>query len=166
LIGNNTGRHCENQSMRQRHRIQPYLSHELYQHLRRYCGKAVCTETAVVEAALKEYFARDTKDGARIIRRLDRMLRASGRQQRDLDVLGQMFALFVQLWLAQTPRVAESQKKAAEQSSYERYKLFVERVRGVLETGDAWSHTFPSSEGGPDKGDIDGVMGESGGEGP
>ena len=121
--------------MRQRHRIQPYLSLDLHKQLRRYCGKAGCTETATVEAALKDYFERDTRDGAQIIRRLDRMLRASNRRQRQLDIIGEMLATFVKVWFAHTPRMAESEKAAAEQSAHTRYQKFIQYVRELLSRG-------------------------------
>lgn len=81
--------------MRTRRRIHPYVTPDLAQRLVAYCAAKGITESAAVEAAIEDHLAGGERDNDVILRRLDRIGRASARQQRDLDVLTESFAVFI-----------------------------------------------------------------------
>lgn len=108
-------------------RIQPYLSPDLHKHFKRHCKAHGLSESSVVEAALQEYLD-DTKDMTMVYRRLDRQQRAIGRLHRDLNVLAEAFAVYVQLYFAHTPEVEANEKEAAKHQGFRRYGQFVEYV--------------------------------------
>ncbi len=108
-------------------RIQPYLSADLHKRFKRHCQAHGLSESSVVEAALKEYLD-DTKDTTLIFRRLDRQQRAVGRLHRDLNVLAEAFAVYVQLYFAHTPEVGANEKEAAKHQGFRRYGQFVDYV--------------------------------------
>jgi hypothetical protein len=94
-----------------RHRIQPYLEPDVYPRFREYCVSKRATESAVVNAALRMLFGEES-DTARLFKRLDRMSRTDERVERDLALLGQSFAAFLQYWFAVTPLPSADVEKA------------------------------------------------------
>jgi hypothetical protein len=80
--------------MRTRTRIHPYVVPELAHRLTAYCGAKGLTESAAVQAAIEQYLDAGEKDNALILRRLDRLCRASAQHQRDLEVTSEALALW------------------------------------------------------------------------
>jgi hypothetical protein len=80
--------------MRNRVRIQPYIAPDIRRTLATYSAAQGVTESAVAEAALREYFERDGIEEALVIRRLDGVAHAVAKLQDDLDVLAQAFSRF------------------------------------------------------------------------
>lgn len=111
--------------MRTRTRIHPYVTPELARRLVTYSAAKGLTESAVVQAALEEYLDGDEKDSAVILRRLDRLGRAAVRQQRDLEVLSEAFALFVRLWSAYVPKLSDEDKEEAMRRGAKMYQALV-----------------------------------------
>ena len=70
-----------------------------------------------------------------IIRRLDRLGRASSGHQRDIAVLTESFAVFVRMWFTVVPQTAEADKLAAQRFGGRRYHQFVDLVSKQLATG-------------------------------
>ena len=81
--------------MRNRLRIQPYVSPEVRRKLGAYSAVQGVTESAVVDAALREYLEGDGVDEALVVRRLDGVAQAVANVQNELDVLAWGFARFV-----------------------------------------------------------------------
>lgn len=121
--------------MRERQRIQPYISRALSKRLRAYCGAKGATESAVVEAAVQDYLDGDAKDNALIMRRLDRLGRAAIRQERDVAVVSEAFATFVRLWFAHTPEIPEAERGFAVRGAQGRYQKFLDHVAGKFASG-------------------------------
>jgi hypothetical protein len=90
------------------------------------------TESAAVQAALEEYLDGDEKDSAVIIRRLDRLGRAVVRQQRDVEVLSEAFALFVRLWSAYQPELSATEKEAATRKGAKFYQGYLQYLSEQL----------------------------------
>lgn len=112
---------------RGRARLVPRVSAELAERLSELCTSTNVTETAVVETALRQHLD-GTSDRTLLFRRLDRLDRAIERDHRDLQLLAQAFAVFMQLWLAHAPKLSDEERKGARKTAESRYKEFVEHV--------------------------------------
>lgn len=110
-----------------REQIHPYVDREVRRRLRAYCAAKDVTETAVVEAAVRDYLD-DSRDSVQIMRRLDRLTRADQRLQRDLDVLSEAFGVFVRLWCSYVPEIGAAEKEAANRLAASRYQSFLDLV--------------------------------------
>jgi hypothetical protein len=110
-----------------RKRLHPYVARELRDRLAQYCAAGDVTESAVVEAALRQYLDR-TSDATLLLRRLDRLGRAVARLQRDLALQSEAFAVFVQVWFAHTPAMAADSRTPAQAAAEQRYEKFVDYV--------------------------------------
>jgi len=117
-----------------RTQIHPYIQPEVRKRLRIYAGRKGVSESAVAQSALIRYLD-DTNESALIIKRLDRLSRGLGRAQRDVEVLSEAFAIFVQLWLAHTPRLPDAERPAAERSALARFSQFLDHLAGKVASG-------------------------------
>jgi hypothetical protein len=125
--------------MRTRKRIHPYVTPELAHRLTTYCAAKEITESAAVQAAVEDHLDGEAKDNEVIIRRLDRLGRASLGHQRDLALMTESFGLFLRMWFAFVPQMAEGDKPAAESLSARRYRQFVDSVSTQLATGETFA---------------------------
>jgi hypothetical protein len=112
---------------RGRARLVPRVSAEIAQRLADVCASTKTTESAVVEAALRQHLD-GTSDRTLLFRRLDRLGRALERSQRELEILSEAFGVFVQVWLAHTPTLDDDEKRSARRDAESRYRQFVEHV--------------------------------------
>jgi hypothetical protein len=99
---------------------------ELARRLSVYCGAKGLTESAAVQAAIEQYLDRGEKDNAIILRRLDRLGRASAQHQRDLEVVSEAFAIFVRRWVATLPELAPAEREVVDRLSAKRYQTFLD----------------------------------------
>ena len=72
------------------------------------------------EVTRSEQYFEGTGDAALVFRRLDRLGRAVDRCQRDLELVAETLALFVQMWLAHTPQIPDEAKAPARTSAHAR----------------------------------------------
>ena len=107
--------------MRTRARIHPYLATDVAGRLSAYCAAKGLTESAAVQSAIEQYLDAGEKDNALILRRLDRLGRASTRQQRDLEVLSEAYST--------------AEMDAARRAGAQRYDQFLEYVSDQLAAG-------------------------------
>ena len=121
--------------MRTRTRIHPYLAADVAGRLAAYCAAKGLTESAAVQAAVEDYLDAGEKDNALILRRLDRLGRASTRQQRDLEILSEAFAVYVRYWCAYLPDYSRVELDAARRAGAQRYDRFLEFVTEQLAAG-------------------------------
>jgi hypothetical protein len=127
-------------------RIQPYISPDLDQKLRAYKAARSLTVSAVVNAALGEYFEKNEVEGSLLVRRLDGVMHAIGQLQRDVDTLAAGFGRFVRYSFLSAP-LDPTTKVVRRADSL--YGDFLTRVRdqlreGVKFTGQVWrAHTAP-----------------------
>jgi hypothetical protein len=127
---------------RGRVRLAPYMDATLAKRLVEFCAAAGATESAVVEAAVRQYLD-GTSDAALLLRRLDRLGRATARHQRDIELLSEAFGVFVRVWFAHTPNVPEDGKKFASISAESRYTRFVQHVSEQFSGGRRFLEDLP-----------------------
>ena len=124
-------------------RHQPYLRAEDSKRLVAHCAATNTTESAVIREALARYWEDAPTDASLVMARLDRALRAQARTQRDLELLTETFALFLKVWFAHTPAVAEQHHSTARSSSDARYTRFVEYVSSQFSSGRRFLDDLP-----------------------
>lgn len=117
-----------------RFQLRPRVPLELARRLKAYAASTNTTETAIVERALAQYLD-GTSDHAAVMRRLDRIERQYVRTRRDLHVLAEAFASFVELWYAYTPELPDEARARARRSAARRYENFLNRVSQRLGGG-------------------------------
>jgi hypothetical protein len=133
-----------------RQQIHPYVPPELRKRLRIFAGRKGVSESAVAQTALLRYLD-DSNEGPQIMRRLDRVNRQVARVHRDVDILAEAFSVFVQLWLAHTPRLPESEMAAAERSALSRFSQFLDHLAAKVATGRSFLDDI-APEDGPEAG--------------
>jgi hypothetical protein len=127
---------------------------ELAARLSRHCAAAHVTESAAVEAALREYLD-ESSDRTLILARLDRLGRAQERTQRDQSAHAEAFATFVKIWFAQTPSIPEDARKAAQSTADARFRQFIECVVAQLSSGAGFIDQLPQEPLTDDEGTSD-----------
>jgi hypothetical protein len=127
---------------RGRVRLLPYVPAELCDRVVSVCASTGVTESAVVEAALRQYLD-GTSDRTLLLRRLDRLGRAVERDHRDLELLTETFAVFMRLWFAHTPSIPEDGKHAARMTAESRYRQFVQHVAEQFSGGRRFLDDLP-----------------------
>jgi predicted DNA-binding protein len=140
---------------RGRARLVPRVPAELAERLSELCASTNVTETAVVETALRQHLD-GTSDRTLLFRRLDRLDRAIERGHRDLQLLAQAFAVFMQLWLAHAPKLSDEERKGARKTAESRYKEFVEHVGKQFSGGPRFLDDLPR-EIVADESELDGI---------
>ena len=103
--------------MRDRQRIQPYLSVDLRRRLKAYAAAQDVTETAIAEAALKKYLEPDRTDEALVVRRLDAVVQVLGRVEERLEVVGEAIGRFAHFSFRGAPRNPMRMRRAAQTGS-------------------------------------------------
>jgi predicted DNA-binding protein len=127
---------------RGRARLLPRVPAELAERLSQVCASTNATETAVIEAALRKHLD-GTSDRTLLFRRLDRLDRAHERSRRDVELLAEAFAVYVQLWLAHAPTLTEDERKAARKVAEGRYGQFVEHINKQFSGGHRFLDDLP-----------------------
>ena len=127
---------------RGRVRLVPYVPAELGERVVAACASSGVTESAVVEAALRQYLD-GTSDRTLLLRRLDRLGRAVERDHRDLELLTETFAVYMRLWFAHTPSIPEDGKHAARMTAESRYRQFVQHVAEQFSGGRRFLDDLP-----------------------
>lgn len=121
----------------QRSQVHPRLPADIAQRLRTFAAGKGSSQSSVIEAALASYLD-DSGERAVILRRLDRHSRALGKVNRDVTIMADAFATFVQVWLAQTSRTPDHERVKAERAAERRFTQFKEHLAGRIAKG----HSF------------------------
>jgi len=127
---------------RGRVRLQSYVEPELAQRVDRFCAASGLSESMLVRSSLLQRLD-GTGDVTLMLRRFDRLGRAQERGDRNVQIMLEAFALFVQLWFAHTPNLPEDAKRAARMSAESRYRQFVEQVAERLTGGRRFLDDLP-----------------------
>jgi len=117
--------------MRKRVRIQPYVSRPERRRLQAYAAAQNLSESAVVEAALVDYFERDATQQPLVLRRLEALSHATGHLRRDIDMLSEALGVFAKFTFLAMPDPPAGAQARANQL----YELFVNRVSRQLASG-------------------------------
>jgi hypothetical protein len=119
-------------------RLHPYVEAGLAKRLSEYSSAIGATESAVVQAAVREYLDQ-TSDAALVLRRLDRLGRAVAHIQRDLELLSGAFGIWLKLWFARNPSAPEGAMASAES----RYRQFVDYLGKQFSAGHRFIDDLP-----------------------
>jgi len=134
-------------------RLLPYVAEEIARRVANVSASTGVTESAIVEAALRQYLD-GTGDKTLLLRRLDRLGQAVTRDRRELEILSQAFAVFMRLWFAHTPSLEEDAKPSARVNAESRYQQFVEHVGKQFSDGRRFVDDLPqglaANDGEPD----------------
>ena len=97
------------------------------------------TESQVVDDALAAFFSgeHEVKRDAALIRRLDRMTRASEVLKRNQVIAGEAFALFMRYFLTVIPPVPEADKQAAKAQGNARFERYLQSLQRILQDGES-----------------------------
>jgi hypothetical protein len=114
--------------------IRTYVPAALHSKLQQYAAKKGVSKSSVNHAALARYLD-DTNHDPAVLRKLDSIELNQERGQRDSDFFVEAFAVFVQIWLAHTPRLADADKPSAEQSALQRFREYAEHVAEKVAEG-------------------------------
>jgi hypothetical protein len=135
-VGNGGPRGPEKGDVRStpRQLIRTYVPAALHNKLQQYAAKKGVSKSSVNHAALARYLD-DTNHDQAILRKLDRIERNQEHGQRDSEFFVEAFAVFVQVWMAHTPRLADADKPSAEQSALQRFREYTEHVVEKLADG-------------------------------
>jgi predicted transcriptional regulator len=118
--------------MRQRVRIQPYISPDLHRRLRAYSSARRLTDSAIAEAAFAEYLDRETPDEGALLTRLQTLSEGLTRLQYDVDVIGQAFGAYVR-YAFRAP--ANDNSTEAGRRSQQLFAQFIAVVSRELDAG-------------------------------
>jgi hypothetical protein len=110
------------------------LPTELSDRLRTFASGKGSSQNSIIQKALKRYLD-DNLDGPLILKRLDRLSRATTRVHRDVTIIADALAIFVQIYLAHTPRLLDADKPAAERAALERFAQFEDHVAAQMASG-------------------------------
>jgi hypothetical protein len=127
-----------------RSQLKVRLDDELDAAVRRYCGSHNITQTALVQAALKEYMG-DASPHAALMQRLDRMSRQLENQRRMLHLVAEALGAYVRLWLGHTPEVHPENRETARRDSQARYRKWADHVAQRLTGADSFFLHFSSA---------------------
>jgi hypothetical protein len=120
--------------MANREPVKGHIPSALRKRVRQYAAKKGVSESSITHAALSRYLD-DTNDAPVLLRKMDRLERSVERVHRDSDVFAEAFAVFVKIWLAHTPRLADSEKRLAEHSALQRFAEYHEYVAEKVAEG-------------------------------
>jgi hypothetical protein len=109
---------------RGRSQVHAFIADDVYRRFKAYCARRGLSDCSVIEEALKQHLDQTT-DAALIMRRLDRTGRRIDKIRADLELLTEFVSLWVRLWFAHTPQIADAQKGAAQSSAAKRYEQFL-----------------------------------------
>jgi predicted DNA-binding protein len=127
---------------RVRVRVHARLSTPLRDRLAGYCQASGNTERNVIETAIHHYL-NATSDATLVLKQLHRLGRAEARLQRDMELLSEAFAIFVQLWFAHTPSVPAQVKVDARATANSRYKQYVQYIVRQFSGGQRFLDDLP-----------------------
>jgi hypothetical protein len=108
---------------------------DIARRLTAYCGAKGLTESAAVQAAIEQYLDGGERDGALILRRLDRLGRASAQHQRDLEIFSEAFAVFFQLWAMYVPNYSKAESDTASRRAGQLFDQYIGIVSRQLAAG-------------------------------
>jgi hypothetical protein len=114
-----------------------YLDPEIFGSLEAYAQRKGKPKSLVAEAALGSFLSPDDSDRreAAIAKRLDRIVRALERLERNDGITLETVALFIRFWLTSTPALPEQSSPAARAKGAERYDRFVDALGRRLASG-------------------------------
>jgi hypothetical protein len=123
--------------MRRRNRIQPYVSDDTHRKLRAYATAQALTESAVAEAAIREFVDRQPIDEDLVLRRLDAVSQSLAELRHDIDIVSHTLAHAARFvfYLAPATVVPNAARR-----SEELYEVLLSYVGQQLQVGARLEH--------------------------
>ena len=121
-----------------RPRIRSRISQENYDRLMAACRKPNMSLPIILDQCLSAFFSfeLDDKRDANILKRLDLMTRHDNRHSRDITLVLEIFALYLQYFFTVMPDVKQADKDAKAASGVANFNNFVDLLGGrVKKTG-------------------------------
>jgi hypothetical protein len=128
--------------MRHRKQIHPFLPPELRDRLALHAANKRVSQSRIVESTLTHHLDGELGDRVVILRQLERLVREANNHKHDFEILSQAFGVFIRLWFAQTPRLADDVKIGAEDRAHKRYAQFAEHVSELVASGRSFAADF------------------------
>lgn len=91
----------------------------------------------ILESAIKDRYSKDAREDrdAQIVRRLNRLDTRQKVIEHDLEVIAEILALYMRMWLATNIEVPESQKSVLQAEGQKRYARFMESLLKRIGSG-------------------------------
>jgi predicted transcriptional regulator len=120
-------------------RLNIYLDHDLAGTLDQFSAQRQLKKSAVVAAALREYFSPDREDAreAALCKRFDRLSRQVEKLESDLTILTETTAIYIRYYLSVVPPVPEAHQDAARAQGKVRFAQFIEQLARHLQRGNS-----------------------------
>ena len=112
-------------------KIGVYVTHDVARQLKLAARRSGTTKSDIVNAALERFLCPplpEDEPGAEARRRLGAIAKKLRRIHRDLEIVAEMFALFVRYFLMITPPLAKCEQDEANKLGRERYQVFVAQI--------------------------------------
>jgi hypothetical protein len=109
--------------------------------VRRYCAAHNVTQTALVQAALRDYISHASPYEA-LMKRLDRVSRQLDGQRSMLHLIAEALGGYVFLWLGHTPEVHPENREEARRGAQARYRKWADHVAQRLTGADSFFLQF------------------------
>jgi hypothetical protein len=120
--------------MSRRKNIHPYLSDDLYARFKRFVSATGATESSIVESALTE-FLDQTSHKRLLLKQLGGLGRNMERIDRDLSIVMETLAAFVQIWMVHNPKPSEAREELQRKTAGPRFTAFQKFVARQLGGG-------------------------------
>lgn len=121
-------------------RVNLRLSTKMHAELSRRSDAYGVTKTAILEAALEQYFNPENANRLedRVLRRMDQFGERLNHVERDLSVSLEAFGQFVYYWLARTDPLPDGEREAAQALAERRFDFFIGQVSRRLISDSRW----------------------------
>lgn len=117
------------------------LDAETDEAVRRYCAAYNITQTALVQASLRQYISGASSHES-LMKRLDRLSRQLEGQRRMLHLIAEALGSYVKLWLGHTPEVHPDQLEHARRDAHARWRKWADHVAQRLTGADSFFMHF------------------------
>lgn len=124
-----------------RSQLKVRLDVETDEAVRRYCAAFNITQTALVQASLRQYMSGSSPHES-MMKRLDRVSRQLESQRRMLHLIAEALGAFVKLWLGHTPEVHPENLKYARRDAHARWRTWADHVAKRLTGADSFFMHF------------------------
>jgi len=118
-------------------KLEIYMSWKIFRSLEEFAKRHDKPKSLVAQAAISSFLSPEDSDRreAAMVKRLDRILRALDRLERNDTITLETIGLFIRFWLTSTPALPEQSSPAARAKGAERYDRFVEALGRRLSRG-------------------------------
>lgn len=124
-----------------RSQLKVRLDVETDEAVRRYCAAYNITQTALVQAALRQYMSGASPHES-VMKRLDRLSRQLEGQRRMLHLIAEALGAYVKLWLGHTPEIHPENLEHARRDAHARWRKWADHVAQRLTGADSFFMHF------------------------